>query len=436
MSDGARMVVVNPATLLVDDLISSNSASCIAADYQLGDQFGRLLYADFALGKDHVIMLFEVGSGASILSLLRAQRDDLVNVKFSSSRSVVRSPNGRSLLVLQRSKGHDQATLIGVSDSNVLVQSCFELPTSDAQGAMFSPNQDPVFAVWDSAAYGTAVYFFSSMGHPLKQLDVASFGISSGIEGLGLSVLRWATKIEDTVLAVADGNKQVLIRHQHNRTMSTRDLSILHHPSTIDGSKSIVWQQVEGEEFSLQKAALDAVMNHDAGGNISILELNADQTFVATVPADHPNSVWLWQPEHPDPHSVIVFREPVRQLLWHPQRANVLVITTLNKAPRVFAWYLETKPPAACDVPLPNSESSRFEVAWLGSESEGRHTFVMTSARGFNVGHLSEQTGKVQFQSLLRDNTFGLDPNDDMTDLSTPSKPGRRRLDASDGGAW
>lgn len=436
MSDGTRLVVVNPTTLLVPDTSSTNNVSCVVADYQLGDQFGKLTYADFALGKDHAIVLFEEGNSACILSLARAQRDDLVNVKFSSSRSIVRSPSGHSLLVIQRVKGHDQVALLGTNDGNVVVQSSFDVATSDAQGAMFAPNQDPVFAVWDSAAYGTAVYFYSAMGHPLKQLDISGFSSSSAIEGLGLSTLRWAKNGEDTVLAAADGNKQVLFRHQHNRTMNAHNSGILHHPPTIDGSKSIVWQQMEDNEFSLQKGALDAVLVPDAGGNTSILELNSDQTFVATVPVDHPNSVWLWQPEHPDPHSVIIFREPVRQLLWHPRHAHVLVMTTVNKAPRVFAWYLETKPPAVCDVLLPNTASSKFEVAWLGVDSEGRRALVVTSARAFNVGYLSEDSGKVRFQSLLRDDVFGLDMNDDMTELSTPSKPGRRRVDASDGGAW
>lgn len=435
LSDGSRLVVLNPEGLLSTDLGASDIRSPIAADYQLGDQLGKLAYADFVLGRDHVIVLFEVSGSAAMLSTSRAERDDLVNVKFPSSRAIVRSHNLRSVLVLQRTKGQDQATLLGVSEGCIAIQSSFILPTSDAQGAIFSPNQDPVLAVWDSAAHGMGVYFFSSMGHPLKQLSVTSLAPSSGLEGLGVSKLRWAANLEDTVLAIADGHKQVMIRRQNNRNMSTEDHEILRHPNTIDGAKSIVWQQMEGDDFSLQKGAFDAVSDPEAGGEMSAVELNADQTFVATTPCDNPKSVWLWQPEHPDPHTIIVLRDPVRQLLWHPRNADVLVVTTATKTPRIFVWYMESKPPLGCNIPLTNAVSSKFEGAWLHPDRAGRHAFVMTTPRAINVGHLGEQNGEVGFQSLLQEDIFGLDLDGDTSELSTPSKPSRKPpIDTS--GAW
>jgi hypothetical protein len=431
LSDGSRLVVINPEILIASDTDTRRS---IVADYQLGDQFGRLAYSDFFLSQEHVVVVFEAG-GASILSTASAQRDDITNIKFPSSRSFVRSPGLRSLLVLQRNKGQDQATLLGMQDCEIVVQSSFSLPTSDTQGALFSPNQDPVITVWEGSAYGMAVFFFSSMGHPLKQLNVMPFGLSSGLTGLGVSNISWASTTSSTVLAVADNNKQMLIRRQDNRSMSVEDLGILSHPATIDGSKSIVWQETEEGDFSLQKRAFDAVINAQAGGGLAFLEQNADQTFMATTSLDNPRSIWLWQPDHPDPHTVIALREHIRQLLWHPRDANVLVITTHSKNPHLFVWHQESKPPCKCSIPLANTSSSKFEGAWLESDVAGRHPFIMTSTRAVDVGYLGlGQSDGVEFSSLLRDDTFGFDLAGDITSMSTPSKPSKKVFDA--GGAW
>jgi hypothetical protein len=439
LSDGLRLVIVNVEALASNALNASTSTSpsSIVADYQLGDQFGRLAYADFFLGKDHVVVLFEVSGSASILSTYDARRDDIANVKSSSARSFSPTKDGRSLFVLQRSKGQDQMTVLGTKDGHVVVLSSFSLYTSDTQGVLPSPNGDPVVAVWDTAAHGTAIHFFSYMGHPLKQLNITSFGPSSGFEGLGPSNIEWKFDHENpqaTVIAVADNNKQVLVRRQHNRNMSTDDLGILRHPHTIDGSKAIVWQQTEGGDFSLQKGAFDAVLDPGAGGEISLLDLNADQSFVVTTPLDNSKSVWLWQPEHPDPHTVIVLRDPVRQLLWHPRNPDILVIITLSKTPGIVVWYSESRPPASCGIPLADISSSKFEGAWLEPDAHGRHPFTLTSTRAIDFGLLRDQAGDISFTSLLRAESFGMDMNGGSSSISTPSKPARKVVDAS--GMW
>lgn len=223
LSDGARLVVINPNKLATDSneptAKNGTSADHIVADYQLGDQFGKMSHATFVLGADHVLITFEMGAHASIISLTRPYRDDLPNVKFNSDRAVAISPDGRSLAMLLRTRGQDQVTVLGLQEQDVQMQATFNAQTTDAQGLTWSPDEDPVIAVHDSAAYGSKVLFFSALGHPLKQLEISALNDASNVAGLGVTNLRWVAADSGTMLAVADGEKRVLVRRQINRVM-------------------------------------------------------------------------------------------------------------------------------------------------------------------------------------------------------------------------
>jgi hypothetical protein len=222
LSDGSRLLVIDPAVLRESAPgtgVSSGTQPYLVADYHLGDQFGKLTYADFLLSPIHVVVMFEMGSHASILTLDKPQRDDIPEIKFNNKRSLSLSPDGRSVAFLLRSKGQDQVMVMSRIEDVLQPQATFLAHTSDAQGVMWSPNGDPVIAVHDSAAYGSKMFFFSALGHPLKQLDLVTIDEGSDVMGLGISSLKWATLQSQTMLAVGDGEKRVLVRRQDNRLM-------------------------------------------------------------------------------------------------------------------------------------------------------------------------------------------------------------------------
>ena len=216
-------MVINPNKLAMDskEPTAKNAINPdhVVADYQLGDQFGKTSHATFVLGAEHVLVMFETGAHASIISLTRPYRDDIPNVKFNSERAVAISPNGRSLAMLLRTRGQDQVTILCLQEQDVQVQATFNAQTNDAQGLTWSPDKDPVIAVHDSAAYGSKVLFFSALGHPLKQLDISALDGSSNVAGLGVTNLTWVAADSGTMLAVADGEKRVLVRRQVNRVL-------------------------------------------------------------------------------------------------------------------------------------------------------------------------------------------------------------------------
>lgn len=219
LSDGVRLIVLDPEV----SLQSMNGSRVdkdafqryIVADYHLGDRFGKLTYADF-LDRHHVLVCFELGAHASILSLSKPNRDDIGDVKFNDSQGLALSPDKPYAALLLRVKGHDRVAVLTLKDDDVQIRITFSTNTADAQGLMWAPNGDPVLAVWDSAAYGVKLNFFSALGHPLKQLSILGLPKSSVADGVGVTGLSWASTGSSTILAVADGHKQIHIRNQDN----------------------------------------------------------------------------------------------------------------------------------------------------------------------------------------------------------------------------
>jgi WD40 repeat protein len=211
-----------------------------------------------------------------------------------------------------------------------------------------------------------------------------------------------------------------------------KQLGILSHSNSIDGSQSIVWQETGNQDmpFALQRGAFDAVAEPSAGGDISVLNFNSDCSFITTVTADNPKALWLWQPAHPEPHTIIMFQHPVHQVLWHPKRPDVLLILTSQKQPVVYVWHSEAKAPVPCLITIRSSGSSKYQGSWLARSMQGRHLFLLTTTKGFEVGLLEDRQGTVVFQSLEQEavNT-GYDEDEEDDSIMTPSKPSKRGLE-------
>ena len=179
--------------------------------------------------------------------------------------------------------------------------------------------------------------------------------------------------------------------------------------------------------FRLEKGVFDAILDPAAGTDTTQVCFNCDQTFLATTVADNSRVLWLWQPEHPDPHTIIVFENSIRQILWHPRRPDVLLVTIAQRLPVVHIWYGETKPPTTCTIPLGDPSPTRFDATWLPQEAGGRSPLLLTSAKAFNVGLIEAQGDAIVFDSLLqRHEAFGLEDENEMADIDTPSRPSRQ----------
>ena len=216
VSDGQRLVV------LCIDLhlgVASEPACQILADYDLGSHFAKFAFGDFIFSHEYVLLLQTVGIQASIMSLTHPERHDIANIKYPDSRGLAVRADGRCLSILSRSEGQDSIVIITTTEMGALKCSSFSPLTCDAQGIKWCPESDPLLCVWDSAAFGLKVLFFTPNGHRLRQMDLdsESLGLSlppTNLEGLGVSTVEWLPCDGRAVLAVFDCSAQLFIQRQ------------------------------------------------------------------------------------------------------------------------------------------------------------------------------------------------------------------------------
>lgn len=231
VSDGQRLVV-----LCVDlGLQHTSEKICtIIADYDLGPNLGRFSLVDFTFSHEYVILLQLAGIQASVISLTRPERQDIANIKYSDSRGLAISPDSKCFSVLTRSEGQDLVVVFTTTEMGSLKWSTFSPLTLDAQGIKWCPDGDPLLCVWDSAAFGIKVLFFTANGHHLRQMDLDSQTlnlplISTNFEDLGVNTLDWPSCDGKTVIAVFDSSGQLFLQHhsgdQRVRVPTVRRLS-------------------------------------------------------------------------------------------------------------------------------------------------------------------------------------------------------------------
>lgn len=227
LSDGDRILVVSTDlshTRFMEregENGEEEETSDILADFEIGKQYGRITLLDFVFSYRRIIILFEMCTQASIISLTKFRRDDILLPKFSDTRTFSQSPQSRHFALLTRSNGRDQVSVFSQSDDASDKVQTFNTHTLDAQGIQWCPDGDPLLAVWDSASYGLKIIFFTSLGHHLRHLDIASPDLSHDLgftpsDGLGVCKFEWLYRGGKTILTVA-GLKNALIYEQRSK---------------------------------------------------------------------------------------------------------------------------------------------------------------------------------------------------------------------------
>ncbi|KEF57053.1 uncharacterized protein A1O9_07243 [Exophiala aquamarina CBS 119918] len=433
LSNGRRVIALS-TDLRVPSMTpgfgeDDGSKSNILADYELGGHFGNLTLLEFVFDHRHALLMFEHSASAMLLNLTRPQRDEISHIKHPDSTSFAQAPDTNRFALLRRDKGQDKISVFERSSTGALIRQTFDSHTSDAQGIMWCPGGQPLLAVCDSSTYGVSVLFYTAQGHSLKQLDINSTSMNlvrlpMNVEGVGTTCLKWInTSCGETIQGVLDGQRQLLLRNLVPSSMGARQVALFVHPDTIDGDKTFVWQEEIQKGltssfssiFLRQKASFSAIPESEGPSSHStnMIEINADQTMIATSLQGFTKMLWIWKPRQSEPHTVIIFRHPVKNVLWHPTMPHVLAVVTNQKRPIVYVWYQPNLGPIRGQITL-NHEmhsnqlvstlSTRFSGSWLpaAKHTDGRVPFFFTSATRFEVSFLQSLNGEVIFESALR----------------------------------
>lgn len=408
-----RVVVLQ---LEVPDLYIKHSSTPIktftVADFVFPGAFGEITACDFAFNCDSVLVLFDLAPHASILSLSKARRDDIANRKFSTSQGYAiirptghtRNKEGAVLAVLTREK---YADMVVVMERGKVVSS-FKPDTIDAQSIMWSPDEKPVLAMVDAAAYGTNVKFTSVYGHPLRMLNLGpESSIPSGLKldfsGTGVSAVDWIKPVSSfttTTFAIGDGSRQVLLRSQNSNSMAVKTFAY-HHPLRLESSRTEIWEHVGPDSYEAVRSwDFD---QHDAA-EVQLLAIRPDGGGFASKVEDCPNVVFIWTTRQAQPVAAIIFQKEVRQLLWD-KWSSTLAITVTDAAASFHYWHGSGSPRQIFFPHLKHYSSKRWQAEWIW-RLDARPSnilqppLVMSSKNHFDVMAASKPES-TSFMSLL-----------------------------------
>lgn len=472
VSDGDRLVIINIELRKHEHAVSTSThtetqpeTGNVLADYQLGSLYGKISMGDFVFSHRCALILFDTSSHVSLLSLNSTEIHQIPNPKVSDSRGFTKSPDDRYFAILLRSKGQDLINVFTLKQNKPEVSCAFSPKTIDAQSILWSPNGDPIIAIVDAAAYGTKVVFFTATGQPLNHLELSTLS-SRPTLGLGVTTFKWLSRSEfSTVLLASDGEKNVLVRQQDKGSTKTTRLFYFTHPDTIDGSRSLVYQETldnSGHGFSPIKTALSSSLTDPSNAEVDTLTLSAEGDVLCTKISGHPKAIWIWKSSDGssappvNAHSVLIFRHPVIQILFHPRLTGVLLVVTAQRDPIIYVWHQEqSSPPAVVEIPLPSppsssrpvpSTSTKLEAHWL-TDARNPLSLLLTAPHAFQLGFLSftpstipsvsqnqsYRSGQsVEFHSLLTVGDEGRGVEDERETEEeemdeTPSKPAKKK---------
>ncbi|KAK5051542.1 hypothetical protein LTR84_003194 [Exophiala bonariae] len=443
LSNGRRVVAVSTDIWLpgmmrgVDG--DSGSKSNILADYDLGAQFGKLTLLEFVFDHRHALLMHEHGGSATLLSLTRPQRQEIPHIKNNGPAAFAQAPNADKFALLRRDKGQDKISVFELSSNRLPIEHTFEPRSLDAQSIVWCPAGQPILGVVESPSYGLSVTFYTAQGHSLKHLDITSTNMNlarqpSNFEGVGATCLKWTNATDaHTVQAILDGQQQVFVRYLTNGSVSTQEIASFVHPDIVDGSNTLIWQE-ESENplpsnkvssFIRQKAAFSTKSSPEdlSPHAIDTVELNSDNTMIATCLKGCGKLLWIWKPEQSQPFTLIIFRHHVKYVLWHPFLPHVLIAITHQKRPIIYAWYVPNFGPISGEIvlnhemhsnPLTTTLSTKFSASWLPAarHTDGRVPFFFTSATRFEISFLRSLDGRVLFESALRQDRNVFDNKD------------------------
>ncbi|KAJ5819085.1 hypothetical protein N7474_004676 [Penicillium riverlandense] len=356
-------------------------------------------------GDGNEIIVFHAWHTKLSIHFLDTGRTSMIKTpKFSHPLGFGYRPQTRQLAILLKPEASDVLTVHEYRSYDLINRAV--LSTIDAQGLKWSPDGRWI-AVWDVASAGTKVLVFTADGQ-LYRTYTGPGEVDESFD-LGVKQIEWSPAVgqNDTcdTLAVGKVNGHVDLL----RTRTFTSATTLSHVFQVDANAPTIWREryinADGDAEYIEASSSSAFsMSPESSGpprGVSIMAFSPDGSLLATVDSMRSNVLWIWSLDGtPRLASALIHEQPVRQAVWHPSTAQLLINTIMTNLPTV-RWWSPGHQPVIARVPTRRNESGRYDVKWLvGSEEEA--VFWFGSTEEYVVGYLSAEDGPVQFDVLNR----------------------------------
>ncbi|KAI8219780.1 WD repeat-containing protein WRAP73 [Colletotrichum sp. SAR 10_86] len=291
-------------------------------------------FVQFGASDSEILMCSSFGLKFSVFDLTTSRAVEIGSPKFhqptSAPRGFALRPGSGHLALLTRVAGKD---IVSIHHSTTRgVQRSWHPETVDAQGLTWTPDGRRLI-MWESAAQGHKVLFYTADGHLLNTWSGPSaFEPEEKHFDLGAGVKIWQEQIGNAQLGSA-----------HTFVKATQSVSA---PGRVSGGS------VETKP------------------NRTLAVFDASSTLLATALEDWPSTVWVWDILSSELRAVLVFHGNISALTWHPTQRELLSITCEGDGydGLVFTWDPLSDGPKTIDfaAQLPDAKLfGKSQVSWL-----------------------------------------------------------------------
>jgi WD40 repeat protein len=200
-------------------------------------------FVDFGATDGEAFVISAHGIKLSLFNLTSSRVLEIANPKFYTTSSAARGfsfrPYSRHLALLSRTLGKDTIS-VHAPDTREVLRS-WSPDIVDAQGLAWTPD-GRWLVVWESAAQGHRVVFFTPDGHRYRDWRGSQYqqqhesGIMHGALGPGVRLV--ALSPDSKYVAIGDYGRCVYVLHTSNMTTQLQLL----HPSTAEPKDTLqVW---------------------------------------------------------------------------------------------------------------------------------------------------------------------------------------------------
>ncbi|KAL4809303.1 YVTN repeat-like/Quino protein amine dehydrogenase [Aspergillus unguis] len=365
------------------------------------------LNIDFGADENEIVAFHAFNTKLTIFGLDSGRSHVMKTPKFSHNNGFGYRAKTGQLAILLKPETSDLLTVHDPTNYELIGREV--LPTVDAQGLKWSPDGRWI-AVWEAASAGTKILIFTADGQLFR--TYTGLPESDNSFDLGVKGIEWGPVPANgmsNVLAVGkvDGTVDLL----GSKTFACS--STLSHVFQIDQYSPSIWREryaaggmsLEYAESSSSSAFTTSSDSTGTPRGVSLMGFSHDGTLLSTVDQSRPNIVWIWGlDDTPALVSALVHEHAVRQVIWHHSTTQLLITTANNALPTIRYWNPH-QPPCIVRIPIPRSESSRYDVRWSTSEN-GTSNFWFGSPDDYILGYidLDGEDGAAKFRGL---NTLG-----------------------------
>ncbi|KAK0646624.1 hypothetical protein B0T16DRAFT_458523 [Cercophora newfieldiana] len=402
-SPSSRLLLVsNPVEIRVVSALDDSFNATIRNPVAPGT---KPAFVGFGTSDTEVCVIAAFGLKFAVYDLASSKAVEIGSPKIFSLSAAARCfsfrPRTHHLALLTRTAGKDHISLHAFPTREL--QRSWAPDTVDAQGLLWSPDGRWLI-VWDSAAQGHKLLFYTSDGHIFKTWSGPANPAPEHKDyatGAGIRTVQFSADARH--LAIGDYSRSLYL---FNMTSVTEAMRLQHPSSLVPRDTLQIWQEQVGisqagpsiHTFMRTSHAISPSTRPQEGpdpasGCVSVL-FDPSSALVATRLDDSPGTVWIWDLQAAELRAALLFHGNIGDLFWHPTIHETLLIRCEGEqyGGVVFVWDPLSEGPRSVDFSqqLPAKVVGKSRALWLGRDTSSSPSLFLSDAQNYVLASLIE----------------------------------------------